>query len=55
MTKMKSGRATGFEDVSVEMIKKDGKAMIEWLVKLCNIILCYRTGKVSGGMKIHEF
>lgn len=37
--KRKYKKITGFHDVNTEMIKQDGKAVVEWLFRLRNIIL----------------
>lgn len=43
--KMKCGNVIGLDDVIVKMIIKSGKAMIVWLLMMCNV--CYLTSKVD--------
>ena len=49
LAKMKCGKATGLDGVSTEMLKKGGKAVIEWMVRLCNV--CYQEEKVHEDWK----
>lgn len=35
--KMKCGKVTRLDCVSTEIINKGGKAVMEWMVKLCNV------------------
>ena len=39
VTEMKSGKAPGLDGFKVECIKKGGKAVLEWLVRLLNLVL----------------
>ena len=49
IAKLKYGKAVGMDGVSVEMIKKGGKAVREWFVRLCNV--CYQDKKVPDDWK----
>lgn len=53
MAKMKCRKSTELHDVTVDNYdkgsKRDGKAVIEWLVRLC--CAWYHTGKVPGDLK----
>lgn len=37
VAKMNYGKTTGLNDVRVEMVKKGGNAVIDWLVRLCHV------------------
>ena len=37
MNERKSGKAPGLDGFPVECLKKDGKAVLEWLVRLLNL------------------
>lgn len=39
VAKMNCRKAVGFDHRSVGIIKKGGKAMIAWLVRVCNVII----------------
>ena len=39
VNEMKSGKAPGLDGFPVECIKKGGKAVLEWLVRLLNLVL----------------
>lgn len=49
IAKLKCGKAMGMDGVSVEMIKKGGKTVREWFVRLCNA--CYQEKKVPDDWK----
>ena len=37
MNEMKSGKAPGLEEFTVECLKKGGMAVLEWLVRVLNV------------------
>ena len=41
LNETKGGKAHGMDDVRVEMLKEGGVTVLEWLVRVFNIILCF--------------
>ena len=44
MSKVKGGKAPGLDKSAVEFLKKGGRSMVAWLVRLLNY--CFETGRV---------
>ena len=46
MSKMKGGKAPGLDQCAVEFVRKGGRSMVAWLLRLFNC--CFETGRVPG-------
>ena len=50
MGKLKNGKATGKDGVTKEMIKGGGDRMVEWILRLCNMLFESSVVTKIGGL-----